>query len=128
MKLDDNLERILEVLADECKRNPETSLTGLDVEVLGNKVGAYRGVGVIYNVAKLQNLGFVSKNGNNAVITQKGLSYLSSHKKQKYYWVIASLLAIGIIISIFTNNFLPFILGIVSSIIAGIIVLIITRS
>jgi hypothetical protein len=127
MELTDKQKEILEVLADECKRNPETSQTGLDIELLGNKVGAYLGIGVIYDLAKLQNGGFVSKGGNRAIITQKGLNYVSSHRRRKYYWLIAFLLVIGIIVAICTNNFLYFVLGIISSIIAGIIVFAITR-
>ena len=72
--------RILEVLADECQRNPKTSLTGIDMRLLGYKVGAYLGIGVMYDVAKLKALGFVSRYGRNVIITQKGLSYIKSRK------------------------------------------------
>lgn len=127
MKLTKKQEQILEVLADECNRNPETSQTGLDIELLGNKVGAYLGIGVIYDVAELKNGGFVSRDGDRVIITQKGLNYISSHRKQKYYWVTALLFVIGIIVSIWTGHILYFILGIISSIIAGIIVFAITK-
>jgi hypothetical protein len=127
MELTDKQKEILQVLANEIEINPEISQAGLDIELLGNKVGAYQGIGVIYDVAKLQHGGFVSKGGNKVIITQKGLNYIGSYRKRKYYWLTALLTVIGIIVAIYTNNFLYFILGVISSIIAGIIVFLITR-
>ena len=128
MKLPREQEKILYVLTDECKRNPKTSLIGLDLKLLGEKVGAYLGIAVRYDVDKLRRSGFVSRDSNKVIITQKGLDYVNSQRRQKYYWLIAFLLIMGIIASIYTDNFLYFILSVFSSIIAGIIVYIITKS
>ena len=54
MKLDKKKGQILEVLVDEREMNPRTSLTGLDMELLGEKVGAYLGISVMYDVADLR--------------------------------------------------------------------------
>lgn len=111
MKLDKKKERILEVLADECERNPKTSLTGLDMKLLGEKVGAYLGIGVMYDVADLTHSGFVSRRGNKVIITQKGLTYIKSRRPQSklfspknwlFLTLIASILA-GLIVAIITG-------------------------
>jgi len=81
MKLSKKKERILEVLADELERNPRTSQTGLDLKLLGEKVGAYLGIGVMYDVAELRDSGFVFRKRNKVLITQKGLDYVKSHRK-----------------------------------------------
>lgn len=70
--LNDEEKQVLKVLYEELARNPETSLTGIEEKTLGYKVGAYLGIGVIYSVAHLEELGLVKKRGGRVLITQKG--------------------------------------------------------
>jgi len=101
MKLSKKKEQILEVLADELERNPRTSQTGLDLELLGEKVGAYLGIGVMYDVAELRDSGFVFRRHNKVLITQKGLDYVKSHKKHPLQFKLTrSEILKGIIISV----------------------------
>jgi len=113
MKLDKKKEQILKVLADECERNPRTSLTGLDMKLLGEKVGAYLGIGVMYDVSDLTYSGFVSKRGNRVIITQKGLAYVKPRRPQSksksirpknwiFLTLIISIIA-GLIVAIITG-------------------------
>ncbi len=81
MRLPRKQEKILDVLANEREINPRTSLTVIDIKLLGDKVGAYLGIGIMYDVAKLKDLGFISRNGSNVIITQKGLDYVKSRKE-----------------------------------------------
>ncbi len=128
MKLTKKQEQILEVLADERKINPKTSLTGIDMKLLGDKVGAHLGIGVMYDVDKLRHLGFVSKDGNRVIITQKGLDYVTSRRrlynisrilKNKYF--VGIILLIALVVSISTKNFFWLITAILSPIISEII-------
>lgn len=78
IKLNDEEKRVLKVLAEEAKLNPNTLLTGVDIRTLGAKVGSYRDIGVIYPVDRLQRLGLVRRRQNSVLITQKGSAYISS--------------------------------------------------
>lgn len=127
MNLTEVQEKILFVLADECKRNPGTSINGIYLTTLGYKVGAYLGIGAMYDVAKLRDLGLVSEYMNSVIITQKGLDYVKTKRNNKYYWIIGILLILGIIVSIATNNFWYFLSSLVTSIITGVIVYIIAK-
>ena len=112
MKLTKEQERIFEVLADECERNPQTCLTGLDIRLPGKKVGAYRGIGVVYGVANLTYSGFVSSNGNKVIITQQGLGYVKSHKKRPLNAkLIRSKIIIPIVITVIAGLVIAFITG-----------------
>ena len=113
MKLTEQQEKILEVLADECERNPETSLTGIDLKLLGGKVGAYQGIAVMYDVAKLQDLGFVIRNGNKVIITQKGLSYIGQqpYNSKSRRLVNSRNLLISLIIAIIAGLIVAIITG-----------------
>ena len=104
-------EQILEVLVDECQRNPKTSLAGLNIRLLGYKVGAYLGIGVIYDVAKLKEFGLVSRYGKNVIITQKGLSYTKAHKLGFNPKRLDSPLLIAIIISVIAGLIVAIITG-----------------
>lgn len=105
MKLTKKQKRILEVLADEREINPETSQTGLDIKLLGDKVGAYLGIGVMYDVAKLKDLGLVSRDGDRVIITQEGLAHVrpqaksSSLRSWLFFTLIISIIA-GLIVAI----------------------------
>ena len=73
--------QVLEVLANELKLNPRTSLTGIDMTTLGYKVGAYLGIGVMYSVANLQHLGLVARRGHRVFLTQKGLARVKANSR-----------------------------------------------
>lgn len=70
--LNNEEKQVLKVLCEELTRNPQTSLMGIDEKTLGHKVGAYLGIGVIYSVAHLEELGLVKKQRGRVMITEKG--------------------------------------------------------
>lgn len=112
MKLDKKKERILEVLADERKLNPSTSLTGLDMKLLGEKVGAYLGIGVMYDVSDLTYSGFVSRKGSKVIITKKGLDYVESQKRMpNFQRLFSAKILVPIVISIIAGLIVAAIMG-----------------
>jgi hypothetical protein len=127
MDITDSQEQILVELAEECKRNPKTSITGINLSTLGDKVGAYRGIGAMYDVDKLRRLGLVSENRNNVIITQKGLKYAKSRKNKPYYFYLSIFIVIGLLISLITDNFIALVVGVIASIIGGLILYLIQK-
>lgn len=68
--------KVLEVMADEYEKNQATRLGGIPEHVVGAKAGLYLN-NPMYEVAKLQHLGFVRKLGNGRIIlTQDGYNYI----------------------------------------------------
>ena len=109
-KLTKKQERILEVLADECERNPKTSLTGLNIRTLGAKVGEYPHIGVMYDVWDLFHAGFVSRKDERVIITQQGLNYVKSHKKRTLnFRFVHSKILTGIVVGVVSGLIVLFI-------------------
>jgi len=68
--------KLLEVMAEEYEKNPATRLGGIPERVVGAKAGLYLN-NPMYEVAKLQHMGFVRKLGNGRIIlTQDGYNYI----------------------------------------------------
>lgn len=106
--------KLLQVLANECDKNPNTGFVWVDERDLGAKLGAYLNY-VFHEASTLEDKGLVrrlrTKNGNKIMITDKG------------YHVVRPMHR-GICID-YRSHMRAIIVGIIIAVIAGLIVAII---
>jgi hypothetical protein len=68
--------KVLEVMAEEYEKNPVTRIEGIPMLVVGAKAGLYLN-NPMYEVAELQDVGFVRKLGlHRVILTQDGYNYI----------------------------------------------------
>jgi len=128
-ELDENQKTVLQYLAEVYHKNVQNPWVAM--KTLGAQIGGITGEAeASVAVQNLELLDLVRYHKRMIAISKKGLAYVKSQSRRynkKYYLITAFLCVIGIILSIWTGHILYFILGIISSIIAGIIVFAITR-
>jgi len=107
--------KILQVLANECDKNPDTRFVWVDERDLGAKVGAYLDF-VFYETDKLETKKLVrrhhTKHGNKVMITEEGYHLVRPTHREKPAYVKSHILAI--------------VIGVIIAVIAGLIVAIVT--
>ena len=91
MELTPEARQILEILAEEYEKNPESRFQGIPQRVLGARIGAYLN-NVMYPIAELIDAGLVSRVDSlvihsNIVITDNGYRYI----RPLHYRVVHSL-------------------------------------
>jgi len=91
MQLSPGARQILEILAEEYEKNPESHLKGIPQRALGARIGAYLN-NVMYPVAELIDAGLASRVDrlnihSNIVITQKGYHYIRPLRHRVVHWL-----------------------------------------
>ena len=107
--------KLLQVLANECDKNPTTGFVWVDERDLGAKLGAHLNY-VFHETSTLEHKGLVrilrTKNGNKIMITDKGYHVVRPMRR-------------GICFD-YRSHMRAIIVGIIIAVIAGLIVAIIT--
>lgn len=76
MDISPEAKKVLEVIIEENEKNPSIRLKGIPERVVGAKAGIYLD-NPIYEIAELEDAGFVRKLGRNRIlITQDGQNYI----------------------------------------------------
>ena len=108
--------KILQVLANECDKNPDTRFVWVDERDLGAKVGAYLDF-VIYETDKLDTKGLVrrrnTKHGNKVMITEEGYRLVRTSHSKALDTIKSHIryIVIGIIITVVAGLILAMIVG-----------------
>jgi hypothetical protein len=104
--------RILRILADDWDKNPSNRSNGIHMRRLGAMAGAYLN-NPLYSVANLRRKGFVSRIGNNIILTDKGYSSVRPFVAKGGAWFNPS------------NPWVYLLLTVIAGIIVGIVFLLI---
>jgi len=134
-KLDKNQKTIIQYLAEVHYKDPQNPWVNKDTvgAQLGGLTGSWEAEVALLQLGILK---LVRENHKLVAISQKGRDYVEFHKnkliishifKKKLLWPLAFLVIIGLLASISTGNFLIFVLTIIGSTIAGLIVFVITK-
>ena len=106
MQLSREARQILEILAEECEKNPGSYLNGVAQHALGARIGAYLN-NVTFSVAELINAGLASRVypldiDSKILITQKGYHYIRPLYRRFIHWLGQHrlLVIVGIIVTI----------------------------
>jgi len=112
VELSAEAKQVLEVMAEEYEKNPETRLAGISMQVVGAKAGIYLNF-PIYEIAELEDAGFVRKlGGDRVILTRRGYHYARPlwlrclNLAKEHPIVIASIIVgiVGIIVTIVSLN------------------------
>ena len=91
MELSPEARQILEVLAEEYEKSPESHLRGIPQRILGARIGAYLN-NAMFPVSKLIDAGLVSRVDplnihSNIIITQEGHRYIRPPYHRVVHWL-----------------------------------------
>ena len=132
-ELDDDQRVVLKYLAEVREKNSQNPW--VSIETLGAQIGGISGKIQAETAVLSLNLnelvGYHQRKRNMVAISDKGFSYVkffqkenATFSKKKYYFILAFVIVIAVVVSIITGSLLYLFIGIVASVIGGIILFI----